>query len=258
MSQGKKRSRRNRRGFHVTKKLTTGALVAVGVAAVALSATAIYGSQPTVNERAVRMPSAAPEVPDVKPVLTLSRGEGPLRVLIVGDSLTGSLYASTEEAGYQPSMIRALEVGGEVTTKLGHRTGSKTADATGLTELGDNEDLAVIELGTNDYNVTSIPDFIEAYRAIIAAIQSASPNVKVLCVGTWQPLQYGAPYDRIIKSECEAAGGVYRALFDLHANQANRGPAGNAVFGGTSDNFHPNDTGYAKIAERLLGAIVVN
>ncbi|WP_213816168.1 SGNH/GDSL hydrolase family protein [Glaciihabitans sp. dw_435] len=236
--------------------LAVGGVVVLGIVAGVLSGVALSNKSTPTAAGTLSYTIPPDPTPTALPVLDVPRGLDPLKVLFIGDSLTGSLYASTEANGFRPLMVKAMKETGPVVAVEGHRNGGDTADVSELENLGTDQDLAVVELGTNDYNVTTIEDFTTDYRAILAQIVASSPNVKLLCVGSWQQPDRGAPYDAVIKSECETQGGVYRSLQTLQTKEALRGPAGKTgVYGGTSDDFHPNDDGYAAIAELLVGAI---
>ena len=62
---------------------------------------------------------------------------------------------------------------------------------------------------------------------------------------------------RVIETECLSRGGTFRKMSDIFADPSSRGPAGLVKYGGVSDDFHPNDLGYERISERLLGAIAL-
>jgi acyl-CoA thioesterase-1 len=223
-------------------------------------------------------PSVARDIPSImdepeptitaEPLATVSvtRTADALPVLFIGDSLTGNLFASTEDAGFRPTMIRAMEANGPVAETQGFRVGASTAEVSGITDIGTDQALAIVELGTNNVGSnTPIADFTTDYSALLDRIRETSPNAALVCAGVWQAPGVGDPYDAVIKAECEARGGAFRKLSDLHIDQANRGPAGKTdVFGGdevgesVSDNFHPNDVGYSAIANRLLEAVSFN
>ncbi|WP_213814540.1 GDSL-type esterase/lipase family protein [Glaciihabitans sp. dw_435] len=236
--------------------LAVGGVVALGIVAGVLSGVALTNNSTPTAAGSLSYTIPPDPTPTALPVLDVQRGTDPLKVLFIGDSLTGSLFASSEARGFRPLMVNAMKASGPVIAVEGHRNGGDTADASKLTNLGSYQNLAIVELGTNDYNVTTIDDFTTDYRAILAQIVSTSPDVRLLCVGSWQQPDRGAAYDAVIKSECEAQGGVYRSIENLQVQESLRGPAGKTgVYGGTSDDFHPNDEGYAAIAKLLLGAI---
>lgn len=187
---------------------------------------------------------------------------GPLRVLFVGDSITYGLSAEEQDRGYRPQMIDALSAGGPVEELGANRAGADTGVVSGLLDAPTQVDLAVIELGTNDVvEKTAIPRFRQTYGSLLERIRHESPRVPLLCVGTWGSeggFDGSDAYNAVIEHECSGRGGTFASLYGLYAVEANRGPAGRDVFGGTSDGFHPNDRGYRAIAELLLGKITLD
>ena len=227
-------------------------LPAIGLAMLALVTAAVV--------MMVLTPASATKTAEVATKLKVIRpASDPLNVYFIGDSLTGNLHASDEAHGFRPLMVAALSRGGEVNERQGYTNGGTAGAVAGNVALDDDNLLAIVELGTNDVIDTPVPEFRKNYSGLLTAIKTASPDVGFLCVGTWQAPDAAFPYDTVIHEECDKIGGVFVALSDLHVDQANRGPAGKTdVFGAPSDNFHPNDEGYAAIAERLLDRLNVS
>ena len=226
------------------------AAVVVGVAILAaglVSAATIGGIRAVENAR------------DADEVRVTRPAEGPLRVLFVGDSITYGLSAEDQDRGYRPLMVDALSAGGPVEELRANRVGADTGTVSGILNAPTGVDLAIIELGTNDVvEKTTIPQFRANYGSLLERIRHESPGAPLLCVGTWGS-EGGADgsdaYNAVIDDECDDRGGTFASLYGLYPEEANRGPAGRDVFGGTSDNFHPNDRGYRAIADLLLGRI---
>ncbi|WP_213814542.1 SGNH/GDSL hydrolase family protein [Glaciihabitans sp. dw_435] len=193
------------------------------------------------------------------PVVAVTRTDQPLKVLFVGGSLTGSVSASVDSKGFRSTMVRELRKTGAVTSaKSLYSTDSDTAVA-GIADAGADQDIAVVELDPDDVGASSIDAFTSDYKALLSAVVATSPGINFVCAGVRQAPETGDQYDAVIARECEAQGGVFRALSDLRSVEANRGPAGvTGVVGGTRDDVHPNDTGYAAIAARLLQAIDIS
>ena len=182
----------------------------------------------------------------------------PLRVLFVGDSISYGLNAELQDLGFRPLMVDALAQDGPVQEFHKNRAGATTRTVSRLVDVPENLDLAVVELGTNDVLEQTAPDeFALSYRSLLERVHTESPGVPLICVGTWGTANESDTYNDIIDSECAREGGAVVSLYDLYPIEANRGPAGREVFGGTSDRFHPNDSGYRAIAELLLGRISI-
>lgn len=181
----------------------------------------------------------------------------PLKVVFAGDSLTYGLFASSEAAGYRPQVVSALEQGGPVEWTRGGKTGN-TVGATADTITPDTDtNLVVLALGTNDVWKTEVPDFTAQYTGLVEKVRATAPNTAIMCLGVWANPDGARLYDPLVEAACEASGGAFVAIGDLYEPTENRGPAGVEAFGGVSDNFHPNDAGYAAIAKRVLASMRV-
>ncbi|MDZ7930489.1 MAG: SGNH/GDSL hydrolase family protein [Rhodococcus sp. (in: high G+C Gram-positive bacteria)] len=194
---------------------------------------------------------------NLKPLTVVRPADGPLKALFIGDSLTAGLYASSESQGFRSQMVAALEQSGPVELSLGQRIGGTVGEISEITNIGSGNQLAVVELGTNDFGKTDLDVFEAQYARLLDAIRATSPDAALVCAGVWQARYYGGPFDAIIARQCAEHGGKYRVLNDLYADADNRGPAGVEAFGGVSDDFHPNDDGYGAISERLLGVLTL-
>lgn len=182
----------------------------------------------------------------------------PLEITYVGDSLAAGLYATTEEDTYRSLTSTTLADGGpyeETGRNLVGGTVKETLD--GNSRLPADQDVYIVELGTNDINEVDFRRFRAQYDTLLERLRRTSPDAALVCLGTWRPPSKGANYDLIIRQRCEAYGGVYRRLSDLQGEPKNRGPEGEETFEGTSDTFHPNDVGHAAISERILDAVEV-
>lgn len=180
-----------------------------------------------------------------------------MEVVFAGDSLTYGLYASTEEAGYRPQVVAALEEDGPVSASRGGQTGNTVATVGESIEFPATTDLVVLALGTNDVFNTDKAEYGESYRALVRKVQAEAPEAALVCLGTWSNVDGARNYDPMIREACTVAGGRFLPITDLFDTPGMKGPAGVEAFGGVSDDFHPNDTGYGAIADRVLGAITV-
>lgn len=190
--------------------------------------------------------------------VTLSPDET-LQITFIGDSLTAGLHATTERDTYRYLTATALagdgpyEQGG-----AGIVGGTVENTLTSNQEFPEEQDVYVVELGTNDAREVDFRTFGVQYEALLDRVRDASPNAALICLGTWRPPSVGANHDLMIRQQCESHGGVFRRLTDLEAKPTNIGPRGRKTFEGRSDNFHPNNAGHAAISGRALTAIDVD
>ncbi|MBC7633542.1 SGNH/GDSL hydrolase family protein [Aeromicrobium sp.] len=215
---------------------------------------------PSPPEQAVRalvpLPvAAAPSQPAELDTVRLVRpNNAPMRVLFVGDSLTGAYFASVEENGFQSEVIRALtDSGGHVEAIGASRAGASLTTVASITDVPSGLHLAVVELGTNDVGArTSLINFRVQYAKLLERIRLTSPAAALVCLGVWQT---SGSYDVIIEDECIRARGAYRGLRDLYTKTSLHAAAGSPTFQGPADGFHPNDAGHRAIADRVLKAL---
>lgn len=185
----------------------------------------------------------------------------PLRVFYAGDSLSYSLYSSTEAKGYRPLVTHTLMKSGEVSearaTKADPKALFKAGNAQNIPASG--VDLAIIELGTNDTTQkTKTDQFQKDYEALLDKVQR-SKGAQLICVGTWggRGPTITDLYDFIIERVCLAHGGQYVDLTAAYESEGTYGPEGAKSWLGPSDNFHPNDKGHRMIADLILERITV-
>lgn len=185
-------------------------------------------------------------------------GSEPLLVTFVGDSLDHGLYATTQADGFHQLMVDAWRSGGPVSDNPLNSLGGTAQRALENPDIPRDQDLYVVELGTNDAVRMNHSAFRQNYTQLLDRIRAAAPDAALLCIGPWRPGDVAARFDPIIKDLCEARGGVFRSISDLSQRAELKGPAGISTFGGISDSFHPNDQGHLAIANRMLDAVVVN
>ncbi len=188
----------------------------------------------------------------------------PLSVFYAADSLSYSLFSSTEANGYRPLVNAELRKHGQILEQRATK-----ADPQALFKVGNVQDvpnsgvdLAILELGTNDMGTadvasrTPIDQFHKDYVALVNNVRR-SANVQVICVGAWggRGQTITDPYDFEIQKICEANGGKYVDLTDIYELKDTFGPKGTATWLGPADNFHPNDKGHRAIADLILERI---
>lgn len=184
-----------------------------------------------------------------------TRGDGSIGAVFLGDSLSYGLYASSEAAGFRPQVIDALSSVAPVSASRGGQTGNTVQTVGDSAEIPPDTGLVVLELGTNDVWKTPVSDFSRQYQALVAKVTDAAPDAVLVCLGVWANIDGSRNYNPSIQTPCEEAGGIYVPISPLFEKDGMRGPAGVTSFGGTSDDFHPNDDGYAAIAQMVNASL---
>lgn len=178
-------------------------------------------------------------------------------VHVVGDSLTLGVGASSAGSGYVDRLVGSLsqETGAEVRLNRlaqgGATTGQFLASQGG--RISEGASLAIIELGTNDIDRTNVADFASAYSSVLGRVAPANDVQRLVCLGVWGDPRRSAPYDEVISESCTGSGGEFVPISDLYIANGLRGNVDDPL--ATSDNFHPNDSGHASIARRVLVAL---
>lgn len=195
---------------------------------------------------------AAPVEQDAGSITQREEGTPDVKqVLVAGDSLSAAFDATTRDQGFVALVMDELAPAKLHRAERAHQTLSTVAN---ITDVPDDVDIAIIELGTNDVGVgTPDEEFRETYEALLDRVTVASPEVQLVCVGTWTG--WGWTQDQIIQDSCRDAGGSYVHLRDVFEDPSTRGPAGEDTHRGPSDDFHPNNTGHERIAARILDAL---
>ena len=233
-----------------TRPRTTTAAAVAGVLAVVM-AVALAVTYLTFKKDA---PTANPNVAEI----TIDRGDS-LRVSFIGDSIDAGFYATEENLGFHALMVDEWRKTGPVADfPMADLIGGTANDVLQNPELPADQQLYVVELGTNDAARVDYHQFRNEYSTLLDRIRSASRDAALVCIGVWRPKTNGDRFDLIIKDQCEIRGGVFVGISDLAADTSLKGPAGVETFGGVSDDFHPNDLGHRMIADRVLGAIRVH
>jgi len=207
--------------------------------------------------------------------LPTNRVQPPTHVWLLGDSLTGGLYASDEDATFRSLLFGNLqEQSGHQIEELYWRRLCTLANLEGRwEEMAGHPDLVFIEIGINDVanaNCEQVPEsaWRARYGAMLDRIRERAPGVAIV-VGTipWCGWPEGDPareqaiaYNGWIRAEADARG---IAVADLWAATADR-PDGLSAPDQASpfppqywgDWFHPNDVGHARIAETFYQTYV--
>jgi acyl-CoA thioesterase-1 len=182
------------------------------------------------------------------------------RVMFIGDSLLGGLYASQESKTWSVLVVSSLESETGIIDVVPAprkdlpRGTPTTTSSFDLSQMPRDLGLAVVELGTNDAGQDVDLDlFVKQYSLILDQIRSTSPNSYLVCLSTWRP---SAAYDAAIEAACttrpRASYADIGVLFDASGT---RGPSGRDTPFGISDDFHPNDAGHRAIADTVLKSL---
>lgn len=182
------------------------------------------------------------------------------RLLVMGDSLTGGLYASDD--AHMFARLLADDFGAELATCRGTYV-HNLLDC----EL-DGFDYIVIEIGLNDvsnWNNGSLPEneWIETYEELVQNAQMAGATVIVATMFHAVPtaLPTYEKYERYnghIQEIAATTGATFADVWGATKNcqgcisqhwQPSAFPPGYA-----GDNFHPNDVGHALIAQTIYKA----
>ena len=174
---------------------------------------------------------------------------GPVRLLILGDSLTAG-YGLSAEDGFQGQLARALKAAGHDVALVDAAVSGDTA-AGGRARLdwaiGGGVDAAFVELGANDGLRGSPPSQVEAnLAAILDAL--AARHVPTLLSGMLAAPNFGADYDAEFRAAFERLGRRPGVLFDPFFLD---GIAGNPALN-QADGIHPNPEGVRREVARLL------
>ena len=172
----------------------------------------------------------------------------PVRLLVFGDSLAAG-YGLPHADGFQAKLAAALKAGGhDVTVLDGGVSGDTTAGGRARIDwaLGDNPDVAIVELGGNDGLRGLDPGQMEANLAAILNTLAAH-HVPVLLTGMEAPPNLGAAY-----------GAQFRAVFTQLSHRPGliydpfflQGVAGDPRLN-QADGIHPNAEGVSRIVARL-------
>jgi acyl-CoA thioesterase I len=242
----------------MTAPLRSPRRVAVLIAAIVVAAAAIIlvvrSASSSVDGTPVPSGASSPLAgPTVLAVPRPSAGAA-VHVGFVGDSLTFGLYASDAAHGWAKTVLAGMQSRyGSVEGEFDDKSGATVRQLMQRRPLPTQLQVAFVELGTNDVPHTPVAKFERQYRDLLDQLHSGSPGVRIMCLGTWGPgTGRNAVINHAIMTLCAAASAVYVPLDSLYLQSSNRGPAGRPELGGSSDDFHPNDTGYAAIARLVL------
>lgn len=197
---------------------------------------------------------------------TVGYGLGdPLRLVVLGDS-SGAGYGLDDPAVALPRQVAtrlSKAAGRPVGVTCLAVDGARTADvvvrqAPHVRRL--RPDAVVVVVGVNDaIGRTRRADVVAGTARLAGAIERAAPEAAVAFVGC-PNLRYApglpAPLDRLVGLACRRVAGAQRVALTGHPVEHVDlyGPLEPGDFG--PDGFHPGAEGCARIAERVVDAIV--
>jgi lysophospholipase L1-like esterase len=200
-------------------------------------------------------------------VRAVARPPAPLNIVVLGDSLALGTGAADPANGLAFRIYRALAAarpGSEVTNfSIG---GCRAADVTRL-EVGSLDprttDVVLLIVGGNDVvRRTPLKEFAREYRKLLAAIRARVPRATVIAFGVPDVARSPLFSDTRAKTEAlsraddaaarRAAAAEGASFVDLFAF-TQRESASADFF--SSDDFHPSDAGYARLADFALPPI---
>ena len=185
--------------------------------------------------------------------LISSAAAAPLRLLVLGDSLTAG-FGLPRSDGFQARLAAALKDRGiEVTIIDGAVSGDTSAGGLARLDwvLAEGADAAIVELGAND-GLRGL-DPAEMERNLTAILDRlAARNIRVLLSGMYPPSNFGPDYRRDYRAVFDRLSQRPRLLYDpFFLEDVALVPA--LI---QPDGLHPNANGVARIVERLLPLIV--
>ncbi|MRG71409.1 arylesterase [Alphaproteobacteria bacterium HT1-32] len=176
-------------------------------------------------------------------------GTGPLKLLVLGDSLTAG-YGVKQGQAFTDQLSAALQQAGrDVTVINGGVSGDTTAGGAGRLGwlLADRPDAAIVELGANDALRGLDPAATRAnLRQILTELRTA--NIPVLLAGMLAPpnlgREYGEAFNKIYPDLAEEKGVL---LYPFFLEGVAAMPELNQ-----QDGIHPNPEGIAVVTKRIL------
>tara|TARA_R110002110_G_scaffold394121_1_gene608149 strand:- start:322 stop:1026 length:705 start_codon:yes stop_codon:yes gene_type:complete len=176
-------------------------------------------------------------------------GPGPLKLLVLGDSLTAGYGVKQGEAFTDQLSGRLEQAGRNVTVINGGVSGDTTAGGAGRLDwlLADRPDAAIVELGANDALRGLDPAATRAnLRQIITKLRAA--DMPVLLAGMMAPPNLGREYGEAFnKIYLDLADENEVLLYPFFLEGVAAVPELNQ-----QDGIHPNPEGIAVVTKRIL------
>jgi acyl-CoA thioesterase-1 len=183
---------------------------------------------------------------------TSARAATPIRLLVLGDSLTAG-YGLPHADGFQAQLAAALAAQGRKVNIIDAAVSGDTS-AGGRARLdwalGDGADAAIVELGANDMLRGLDPAKMEANLAAILDTLAAR-RIPVLLTGMMALPNLGADYVRAYQAAFDHLGARKGILFDPFFLEGVAEQPGLIQ----ADGLHPNAEGVKREVARLLPLI---
>jgi len=211
------------------------------------------------------------------------------KMMVVGNSLTHhspnsgadglswdgdwGMAASTQANDYVhrlQSMLQADQVGTPLGLEIGHiaderytmtGTGEGCMNLSGAPTLtASNADLMFFQLGENYIGPLTWETFGQNYKTTIQEVAAGGNNPKLFIVGPWWENRY-TDKSRYIQRVAYELGATYVRIDDISKIPANLGenePYAAPSWRSNGVGTHPGDTGMARIAERIYGAVTAS
>jgi lysophospholipase L1-like esterase len=196
---------------------------------------------------------------------------GPMRIMVLGDSLALATGASRADGGFIfPAFRRLLALRPGSTLDNVAIGGSTVADVLRLQAgrvAAVEPDVILVCVGGNDVVRRTAPAaFARDYAALLAALRRAAPRARIICCGVpdvaVSPIfaderaavaELSAADDRALRAAADRAGARFVDFFGLtHHVGAN----GERFF--SRDRFHPSDAGYALLSSELWPVLLAD
>lgn len=129
----------------------------------------------------------------------------------------------------------------DLDTPVAHQIANRAAEVT-------SDSIVVVQLSDNAPH-ESMATFGPGYSALLDAV---SARKALVCVGSFW---YDATKDAVLKTACEAHGGRYVYIGDIHTDPTNRDRLDGPQYTNAAVQDHPHDWSMARIAERVLIAL---
>ena len=207
------------------------------------------------------------------PAAASPSGEHTWRVWILGDSLTGGLYASSEETTFRSQLLGMLGASdpSRQIAPFWHRGCTLARLEMRWPEFSGRPDLLFLEYGINDLGNPGCPQIPEdqyaaRFGAMLDRMLADAPGVEIV-VGTipWCGWAQGSAerdhalrYNAMIAGEAEKRGlivsDLWSATVDHPENLSSPSEASPFPPGYAGDGFHPSDQGHLAIAQAFFKA----